>query len=108
MGRSPFQGMRAGLCLALAALAMTACSGGSNSGSTVGTAPPPNPPGSGDSGCSGNCGNAQSFLTEDDVRKVIAQGVAEARAQGKPSTFVVVDRVGNGPREFRPRRGRRA
>lgn len=91
MGRSPFRTLLAGFCLAL-----TACSGGSNSGSTVGTAPPTNPPpGSTDSGCSGSCGNAQSFLTEDDVRKVIAQGVAEARAQGKPATFVVVDRVGN-------------
>lgn len=91
MGRSPFRWMLAGLCLAL-----VACSGGSNSGSTVGTSPPTNPPnGSTDSGCSGFCGNAQSFLTEDDVRKVIAQGVAEARAQGRPATFVVVDRVGN-------------
>jgi uncharacterized protein GlcG (DUF336 family) len=91
MGESPFRWMLAGLCLALAA-----CSGGSNSGSTTGTAPPANPPpGSTDSGCSGQCGNAQSFLSEDDVRKVIAQGVAEARAQGRPATFVVVDRVGN-------------
>ncbi|HSX59637.1 MAG TPA: heme-binding protein [Tahibacter sp.] len=90
MGRSPFRGTLAGLCLALAA-----CSGGSNSGSVVGTSPPPNPPNNGDSGCYGQCGNAQSFLTEDDVRKVIAQGVAEARAQGRPATFVVVDRVGN-------------
>lgn len=90
MGRSPFRWTLAGLCLALAA-----CSGGSNSGSVVGTAPPPNPPNNGDSGCFGQCGNAQSFLTEDDVRKVIAQGVAEARAQGRPATFVVVDRVGN-------------
>lgn len=91
MGESPFRGMLAFCCLALAA-----CSGGSNSGSTVGTSPPTtNPPGSTDSGCSGNCGNAQSFLSEDDVRKVIAQGVAEARAQGRPATFVVVDRVGN-------------
>lgn len=90
MGSSPFRWMLAGFCLAL-----TACSGGSNSGSTVGTAPPPTNPGTVDSGCNGSCGNAQSFLSEDDVRKVIAQGVAEARAQGKPSTFVVVDRVGN-------------
>lgn len=75
-------------------LALSACSGGSNSGSPVGTSPPP-PQNTTDSGCSGFCGNANSFLTEDDVRKVVAQAVAEARAQGKPSVITVVDRVGN-------------
>ncbi|MDC8012360.1 GlcG/HbpS family heme-binding protein [Tahibacter soli] len=75
-------------------LALSACSGGSNSGSPVGTSPPP-PQNTSDSGCSGFCGNADSFLTEDDVRKAIAQAVAEARAQGKPSVITVVDRVGN-------------
>ena len=30
-----------------------------------------------------------------DVQRIIAQGVAEAQAQGQPSGFVVIDRVGN-------------
>jgi uncharacterized protein GlcG (DUF336 family) len=34
-------------------------------------------------------------LTVTDIQKVIAQGVAEAQAQGQPSGFVVIDRVGN-------------
>jgi uncharacterized protein GlcG (DUF336 family) len=81
--------------LALATtLGLTACSGGSNSMSNAGTSPPP-PQSTPDSGCSGFCANASSFLTEDDVRKVIAQAVNEAQAQGKPSVIAVVDRVGN-------------
>ncbi|MEO8673655.1 MAG: heme-binding protein [Tahibacter sp.] len=89
MGRSQTRGLLLGLSLAL-----TACSGGSNSGSSVGTSPPVNP-GPSDSGCNGSCATAQSFLTQDDVRKVIAQSVAEARGQGKPAVITVVDRVGN-------------
>ncbi|MFT3966809.1 MAG: hypothetical protein QM690_13105, partial [Sphingobium sp.] len=34
-------------------------------------------------------------LTVADIQKIIAQGVAEARAQNQPSGFVVIDRVGN-------------
>src|SRR5262245_50720336 len=81
--------------LALATtLALTACSGGSNSMSNAGTSPP-SPQSTPDSGCSGFCANASSFLTEDDVRQIIAQAVNEAQAQGKPSVIAVVDRVGN-------------
>lgn len=89
MGRSQLRWLAMALSLAL-----SACGGGSNSVSSSGTAPPPPQP-TPDSGCSGFCGNAQSFLSEDDVRKVIAQAVAEGRAQGKPGVVVVVDRVGN-------------
>ena len=77
-----------------AALALSACGGGSNSGSSVGTSTPP-PSGTPDSGCSGSCATASSFLTPDDVSKVIAQAAAEASAQNKPATIAVVDRVGN-------------
>jgi uncharacterized protein GlcG (DUF336 family) len=80
------------ICFLLAAL-LSACGGGSNSGSSVGTAPPPS--GMPDSGCTGSCATAQTFLTEADVQKVIAQAVNEAQAQGKPATIAVVDRVGN-------------
>ncbi|WP_422240883.1 heme-binding protein, partial [Dokdonella sp.] len=71
-----------------------ACGGGSNTGSDVGTNPG-TPAGNGDSGCAGSCANANSFLTVDDIQKVIAQAVAEAQAQSKPATITVIDRVGN-------------
>jgi uncharacterized protein GlcG (DUF336 family) len=81
--------------LALATtLALTGCGGGSNSMSSAGTSPPP-PQSTPDSGCSGFCANASSFLSEDDVQKIIAQAVNEAQAQGKPSVITIVDRVGN-------------
>lgn len=76
------------------ALALGGCGGGSNSGNPDGTSPPPPQPTS-DSGCTGSCANADSLLTQDDVRKVIAQAAAEAQAQGKPAVISVVDRVGN-------------
>ena len=77
-----------------AALTLAACGGGSNSGSSVGTSPPP-PQTTPDSGCTGFCATADSFLTEVDVQTIIAQAVAEAQAQNKPSVIAVVDRVGN-------------
>ncbi|MEO8803679.1 MAG: heme-binding protein [Rudaea sp.] len=78
----------------VAALAFAGCGGGSNSGSPDGTSPPP-PQSTPDSGCTGSCANANSFLTQDDVSKVIAQAANEAQAQGKPALISVVDRVGN-------------
>jgi uncharacterized protein GlcG (DUF336 family) len=77
-----------------AALTLAACGGGSNSGSSVGTSPPP-PQTTPDSGCTGFCATADSFLTVTDVQTIIAQAVAEAQAQNKPSVIAVVDRVGN-------------
>ena len=38
---------------------------------------------------------AQEALTQAEVQRIIAQGVAEAQARGRPGTFAVVDRVGN-------------
>ncbi|MBX3693112.1 heme-binding protein [Dokdonella sp.] len=73
---------------------LAACGGGSNTASTDGTSPGPGT-GSGDSGCSGSCANASSFLTEDDIRRIIAQAVNEAQGQNLPATITVVDRVGN-------------
>lgn len=83
---------RASLALTIT-LALGACSGGSNSGDPVGTAPPP--PASGDSGCTGSCVSADSFLSADDVRTVVAQAVAEAGARNARGVVAVVDRVGN-------------
>jgi uncharacterized protein GlcG (DUF336 family) len=73
---------------------LAACGGSGNSGDDTGSSLPP-PTGNSDSGCFGQCANAQSFLTVADIQKIIAQAVAEAQAIGKPSTIVVVDRVGN-------------
>lgn len=36
-----------------------------------------------------------TFLTESDVNTIMLQAVNEAAARGKPSTIVVIDRVGN-------------
>lgn len=69
--------------LSLAALAATlfvgACGGG---GSGSASAPAGNP-------------GAGAFLTESDVRQVIAQAVGEARARGAAGHIAVVDRLGN-------------
>ncbi len=37
----------------------------------------------------------QANLTVADIQRIISQGVGEAQAQGRPSGFVVIDRVGN-------------
>ena len=71
-----------------------ACGGGSNTGSDLGSNPG-TPAGNGDSGCAGSCANASSFLTVEDIQKIIAQAVNEAQAQGMPATITVIDRVGN-------------
>lgn len=77
--------------IAIAALLVGSCGGGGGGGSNTPQppAPPPPPP-------------AASFqtpalerLTVPDIERIIAQGVAEATAQGQPSGFVVTDRVGN-------------
>ncbi len=80
--------------LLVGASLLGACGGGSNTGSDTGTNPGP-PTGTSDSGCAGSCANANSFLTVDDIQKVIAQAVNEARAQNAPATITVIDRVGN-------------
>jgi uncharacterized protein GlcG (DUF336 family) len=38
---------------------------------------------------------AQESLTQADVQRILAQGVAEAQARGLPADLAVVDRVGN-------------
>lgn len=47
------------------------------------------------SGCTGSCADANSFLTVDDIKLILARGVAEAQAQNVNATFAVTDRVGN-------------
>jgi uncharacterized protein GlcG (DUF336 family) len=73
----------AALCLGAAALvaALAGCSGSSgNAGSST---------------CAPACNTATNLLTEDDVRRVIAQAVGEATARDARATIAVVDRVGN-------------
>jgi uncharacterized protein GlcG (DUF336 family) len=79
----------AGTCAAV--LALASCSGGSNVGND--NAVDPTAPVS--VTCDGQCANANTFLTVDDVKKVMAQAVAEAQARGVNATIAVTDRVGN-------------
>ena len=67
-------------CVALAA-ALAGCSGSSGN--------------AGSGACAPECNSPAAFLTEEDVRRVIAQATAEALARGAPATIAVVDRVGN-------------
>jgi len=73
-------------------LLLTACSGGGGGSildaeqSAVSNPAPPSTP----TTCGENC-----FLSNADVEAVIAQAVAEARAQGAEATIAVTDRVGN-------------
>lgn len=69
-------------------LGLGACGGGGSSGTTAGTDTTAD-------ACAGECATATSFLTVGDVQRVLAQGVAEAEAQGVDATLAVVDRVGN-------------
>ena len=89
MGIVRFSALLIGVSLLLA------CGGGSNTVGTEGTSPGPDPGPGGDSGCTGSCANANSFLTPDDLRKIIAQAVNEAQGQNVPATITIVDRVGN-------------
>lgn len=74
-----------------AALVLTACGGGSSgggAGASVDTDEDNTP-------CTGQCAGEENWLTVTDVKRVLAQGIAQARAQGAEATIAVVDRVGN-------------
>jgi uncharacterized protein GlcG (DUF336 family) len=73
--------------LMFAFMLLYGCSGGSPTADPAGT----------DAGnnCSGSCTGPASVLQVADVQTIIAQGVAEAQAQGVDATIAVVDRVGN-------------
>ncbi|HQY46139.1 MAG TPA: heme-binding protein, partial [Usitatibacteraceae bacterium] len=77
--------MRAEACrlaaAALLAVSLAGCSGSSGSaGSTT---------------CAAGCNTATALLSEDDVRRVVAQAAGEASARDARATIAVVDRVGN-------------
>ncbi|MFA5940789.1 MAG: heme-binding protein [Sinimarinibacterium sp.] len=70
---------------------LAGCSGGDRLDNVTGIGLVP-----GQAGCTGRCQTENPQRLEvADVRRIIAQGVAEANAQGRPATFVVIDRVGN-------------
>lgn len=79
--------------VAIAALLTASCGGGGGGGGS-GTQPPaPDPP---PSAATPVFQTPQAVgLSIADVQQIIANGVAEAQAQGQPSGFVVIDRVGN-------------
>jgi uncharacterized protein GlcG (DUF336 family) len=78
------------MSMALAScIALAGCGAGT---SGDGTGVDPANPGS---GCNGSCATASSFLTQSEVERVLAQGIAEAQARGDAATLAVVDRVGN-------------
>jgi uncharacterized protein GlcG (DUF336 family) len=82
------------LPVTLAAVVLTGCSGGDRPDNVTGIGLTPEQ--AGRSPCAGRCqtDNPQR-LEVADVQRIIAQGVAEANALGRPATFVVTDRVGN-------------
>lgn len=73
------------------ALTLAACSGGDSLTSDAGV--DPTPPAA--VVCDGSCTTADSFLTVQDVQKIMAQAIAEAQARGVNATIAVSDRVGN-------------
>ena len=77
--------------IAIAALLLASCGGGGSGGDPDPAPQPQDPP----PPTAVFQTPALERLTVADIQRVIAQGVAEAQAQGQPSGFVVTDRVGN-------------
>jgi uncharacterized protein GlcG (DUF336 family) len=82
------------LPVTLVAVVLAGCSGGDRPDNVTGIGLTAEQ--AGRSPCAGRCqtDNPQR-LEVADVQRIIAQGVAEANALGRPATFVVTDRVGN-------------
>lgn len=80
--------------IAIAALLVASCGGGGGGG-TPQPQPQPQPEPPPPPAAPVFQTPALVGLTVADIQRIIAQGVAEAQAQGQPSGFVVIDRVGN-------------
>lgn len=76
------------MVVVLFAAALGGCGGGSSGADNGGS-------GGGPVACQGQCADTPAALSVDDVKAVLAHGVAEARARGRNATIAVVDRVGN-------------
>ncbi len=88
--------MRPALPAAVLALLLAGCGGGSGEGSPgkpPAAAPVPPPPAPGPARLFTD--PAPEFLTETDVRQIIAQAAGEALARNLPVVIAVTDRVGN-------------
>ena len=79
---------------AIAVLVLAAGCGGGSSGIPE-RAPDAVTPSTQAAGCDGRCADSVSGMTTADVRRVLAQGIAQAQALGTIATLAVVDRVGN-------------
>ena len=83
-----FKSIKLGLMIAL----LSACGGGGGSSDPLArdqnqTVAPPS--------CDGRCVGVNSFLTVDDVNRIVGQAVDQANALQLNATIAVVDRVGN-------------
>jgi uncharacterized protein GlcG (DUF336 family) len=82
------------LCAATClAVVLAACGGGG--GGVAEPRPDAVAPPAETAGCDGHCADSVSGLSTDEVERVLAQGIAQARALGASATIAVVDRVGN-------------
>ena len=86
-----FGGKRFICSLAALSLVLSSCGGG-DGGSTPTPTPSPTPTPTPTAVYSVP---AQESLSVADVQKIVAQGVAEAQARGRPAVISVTDRVGN-------------
>ena len=77
--------------ISIAALLLASCGGGG--GNSKAPQPPEQTPPPGPTAVFQT--PALVNLTVADIQRIIAQGVAEAQANGQPSGFIVIDRVGN-------------
>ncbi|MEQ8515053.1 MAG: hypothetical protein RIC38_05555 [Chromatocurvus sp.] len=69
------------------------CGGGG--GGVPETTPQAVAPPAGPTGCDGRCADTAPGMSAADVQRVLAQGIAQAKALGANATIAVVDRVGN-------------
>jgi uncharacterized protein GlcG (DUF336 family) len=76
--------------IVIAAMTLASCGGGGATGPTQAPQPPTPQPVTAVFQTP-----QQENLTVADIQRIISQGVGEAQAQGRPSGFVVIDRVGN-------------
>ncbi|MGQ0560046.1 MAG: heme-binding protein [Sphingosinicella sp.] len=77
--------------VSISALLTASCGGGGGGGGAP--PPPPPPPPAGVARLYAD--PALEALSIADVQRIVAQGVAEAQARGRPATLAVIDRVGN-------------
>ena len=85
------------MLLLLGTMLLAACGGGGGGvpESVPGASAPSPASAAAPAGCDGRCADAAPGLAAADVKRVLAQGIDQARALGAEATIAVVDRVGN-------------